>query len=53
MVEYGDSPAYAQRQGKWWGYWAEMPTPGEEADDIRCSECREIPNECVCGDSEG
>lgn len=40
--------AYAQRHGKWYGYWEDAPRAGESADEIRCAECGEEPEGCYC-----
>lgn len=43
--------AFAQKHGKWYGYWAEMPEPGERADEIRCEGCGEEPDSCQCDET--
>ena len=33
-VEWLGFPAWTQRAGDYWGYWAEKPKPGELADEV-------------------
>lgn len=47
-VEFGESTAFAQQHGHWFGYWAEQPTADEPADEIRCVCCAEEPFSCQC-----